>query len=185
MSGPGHLPQVSLLGLCPRDRCSDLPAQERLALHGALLVLALARPVGFMLPEGNRHCHPVPSSDRTPDTRVGIGDVDPADVPGVIAQIEGFQPVTASDERPEPVFEVVDCEQADALGRDAARCAGEKVEQNMVRIIDRPVYRWTSPLPFEARHGQLARVLGLVVIDDCQGDSAFKGREGQTCPLIG
>ena len=83
------------------------------------------------------------------------------------------------------MLEVVDGEQADALGRDAACCAGEKVEQDLVRIIDRPVRRWKSQLPFEARHSQLARVLGLVVIDDCQGDATLEGREGQTCPLIG
>lgn len=62
---------------------------------------------------------------------------------------------------------------------------GEKVEQDLVRIIDRPVRRWKTQLPFEARHSQLARVLGLVVIDDCQGDATLEGREGQTCPLIG
>jgi hypothetical protein len=80
-----------------------------------LLVLALARSVGFMVPEGDRHSDPVPSPYRAPDTRVGIGDVDLADVPGVIAQIQSCKAVTPGYERPKPVFKVVDGEQADAL----------------------------------------------------------------------
>ena len=72
-----------------------------------------------MLPDGDRHHDLVPSSYRAPDTCVGIGDVDPADVPGVIAQIQGGQAVTPGYEWPKPMFKIVDGEQADALRLDA------------------------------------------------------------------
>ena len=83
------------------------------------------------------------------------------------------------------MFKVVDGEQADALRRDAARLAGPKVEKHIRGIIHRLINRWKPPFPFEDRNGQLACVLGLVVIDNCQGDAALEGREGQTCPLVG
>ena len=38
----------------------DFPAQDGLVLHGELRALALARSVGFMLPERDRHRDPVP-----------------------------------------------------------------------------------------------------------------------------
>ena len=83
--GPGHFPQVSLLGFGPGDGRRDFPAQKRLFLRRSLLALSRARSVGFMLPKGDWHGHPIPPLYRTPDPRVGIGDVDPADVPGVVA----------------------------------------------------------------------------------------------------
>ena len=49
MSGPGHFPQVSLLGFGPGDGRRDFPAQKRLFLRRSLLALSRARSVGFMV----------------------------------------------------------------------------------------------------------------------------------------
>jgi hypothetical protein len=65
---------------------------------------------------GDRHCHPVPLPDRTRVKRIGICDLDPAGVPRVRAQIQGFQSVTSGDERPALLIKSVDGEQTDALG---------------------------------------------------------------------
>ena len=117
MSGAGHLPQLGLRRFGPRHCCRDFSANERLVFHRALLAFALPHAVSFMLPKGDRCRDAVPSLYGAPYMRVRIGNVDPIDVPRIIAQIQQSQTVTPGEKRPEPVLEIVDGEQADALWR--------------------------------------------------------------------
>ena len=115
MPGPSDFLQPLLLRCRGIYGRRDFAADRGLLLDRAPTGFARSVSLGPVLPEGDPFKQSIPTRHRAPDSCIGILDLDVANVPRIITNIESIQSITAGDQRAQPWIEIVVGKQADTL----------------------------------------------------------------------